>query len=180
MTLIHTLGDYRDAIEPFAIYPEAGTGSHRARRHVTLGLYSELIGATSQDYQKAERDDQGQFTPARLVDLKRQLGDSLWYTVRAVIEHGTHNAGLLWGKSLMDLQPSGHVELDPIEAWMSTPRTVVLTDFTQIGDVRALLHAIAFTAARHRWSLQDLAYANVAKLADRAERGVLQGAGEYR
>lgn len=54
------------------------------------------------------------------------------------------------------------------------------TDFTQIADVRALLHAIAFTAARHRWSLQDLAYANVAKLSHRAERGVLQGAGECR
>lgn len=180
MPHLHTLGEYRDAIEQFAIYPEAGTGSHRAQRHVTLGLYSEMIGAVSADYQKAERDDAGDFTPDRLIDLKRQMGDSLWYITRGIVEHGTQNAGLIWGKSLHELQISAHVQRSTIEAWMTVPRVVVQTDFTKYQDVLTLLHTLGIAAARHGWSIQDLAFANVAKLKDRAERGVLQGAGEYR
>lgn len=180
MPHLHTLGEYRDAIEKFAIYPEAGTGSHRAQRHVTLGLYSELIGAVAADYQKAERDDAGDFTPDRLIDLKRQMGDALWYITRGIVEFNTHNAGLIWGKSLAELQKSVHVERSVIEAFMPVPRAVIQTDFTQWGDVLSLLHVLGITAARHGWSIQDLAFANVAKLKDRAERGVLQGAGEYR
>ena len=180
MPHLHTLGEYRDAIEQFAIYPDAGIGTHRAQRHVTLGLFSEMIGAVSADYQKAERDDAGEFTADRLIDLKRQLGDSLWYIARGIVEHGTENAGLIWGRSLAELQKSIHVELNLLEAWMAVPRTVVLTDFTRWTDVLALLHILGLTAARHGWTLQDLAWSNVAKLTDRAGRGVLQGAGEYR
>ncbi|MDJ0358474.1 hypothetical protein [Paenarthrobacter sp. PH39-S1] len=174
---IHTLADYRDAIGQFTTYPEAGTGSHRARRHVTLGVYGKMIGAVSQVYQTAEHDDAGVFTEGRLFDLKRQMGDSLWYITRAIIEHGTRCAGLIWGRSLADLLPSGHVELNTIEAWVSSPRTVVLTDFTDFQDVLALLHTLAFAAARHGWTLQDLAWANVAKLTEHAGGHVLQGAG---
>jgi hypothetical protein len=180
MSHLHTLGEYRDAIETFAIYPEAGTGSHRAQRHVTLGLYAEMIGAVSTDYQKAERDDAGEFTPERLIDLQRQMGDALWYITRGIVEYGTHNSGLIWGKSLAELQKSIHVEHSLIEAWMSVPRTVIQTDFTSWHDVLTLLHVLGMAAARHGWTIQDLAWANVAKLKDRAERGVLQGAGEYR
>lgn len=180
MPHLHTFAEYRDAIEQFAIYPEAGTGSHRAQRHVTLGLYSEMIGAVSADYQKAERDDAGKFTPDRLIDIKRQLGDSLWYITRGLVEFDTRNAGLIWGKSLHELQMSVHVERSILEAWMTVPRVVVLTDFSQYQDVLTLLHLLGISAARHGWSIQDLAFANVAKLKDRADRGVLQGAGEYR
>jgi hypothetical protein len=180
MPHLHTLGEYRDAIEQFAIYPEAGTGSHRAQRHVTLGLFSELIGAVAADYQKAERDDAGDFTTDRLIDLKRQMGDALWYITRGIVEFETHNDGLIWGKTLHELQMSVHVERSIIEAFMSVPRVVVQTDFRVYQDVLTLLHLLGISAARHGWSIQDLAFANVAKLKDRAARGVLQGAGEYR
>lgn len=180
MPHLHTLGEYRDAIEKFTVYPEAGTGTHRAQRHVTLGLLSEMIGAVSADYQKAERDDAGEFTEDRLIDLKRQMGDSLWYITRAIVEYGTDNAGLLWGKSLAGLQMSVHVERSVIEAWMTVPRAVVQTDFTRYQDILTLLHVLGISAARHGWTIQDLAWANVTKLTDRAERGVLQGIGEYR
>ena len=176
---IHTLADYRDAIAPFAKYPEAGTGSHRARRHVALGLYGKMIGAVSRGYQKAEHDDAGVFTEGCLSDLKRRMGTSLWYITRAIVEHNTRGAGLIWGRSLADLHPSGHVELDTIEAWVSSPRTVALADFTDFQDVLALLHTLAFAAARHGWTLQDLAWANVAKLTDRAGVRILQEVGEY-
>ena len=83
-------------------------------------------------------------------------------------------------KTLHELQMSVHVERSVIEAFMSVPRVVVQTDFTKYQDVLALLHLLGISAARHGWSIQDLAFANVAKLKDRAERGVLQGAGEYR
>lgn len=177
-TLIHTLADYRDAIGPFITYPEAGTGSHRARRHITLGLYGKMVGAVSQDYQEADHDDAGVFTEGRLFDLKRQMGDSLWYITRAIIEHKTRCASLIWGRSLADLHPSGHVELDIVEAWVSSPRTVVLADFTNFQDVLNLFHTLAFAAARHGWTLQDLAWANVSALPERAGDRVLDRAGE--
>lgn len=175
---IHTLADYRDAIGQFATYPGAGTGSRRARRHVTLGLYGKMIGAVSQDYQEADHHDAGVFTEGRLFDLKQQMGDSLWYITHSIIEHGTRCAGLIWGRSLADLLPSGHVELDIIEAWVISPRTVVLTDFTNFQHVLALLHTLAFAAARHGWTLQDLAWANLATLTHRADGRVLQGTNE--
>lgn len=176
--LIHTLADYRDAIGEFVTYPEAGTGSHRARRHVTLGLYGKMIGAVSQDYQRADHDDAGVFTAERLFRLKLQMGESLWYITRAIVEHKTRCEGLLWGRSLADLLPSGHVELDIIEAWVSSPRTVVLTDFTNFQDVLNLLHTLAFAAARHGWTLQDLAWANVANVSDPTGGHGPQGLGE--
>ena len=177
-THIHTLADYRDAIGQSVTYPEASTGSHRARRHIALGLYATMIGAVCRNYQTADHDDAGTFTETRLLHLKRQMGDSLWYITRVIIEYKTRCAGLIWGRSLADLRPSGHVELDVIEAWVSSPRTVALTDFTSFQDVLGLLHTLAFAAARHGWTLQDLAWENVAQLADRAGGQVLQRAGE--
>lgn len=177
-THIHTLADYRGAIGQSVTCPEASTGSHRARRHIVLGLYGTMIGAVCHNYQTAQQEDAGAFTETRLLNLKRQLGESLWYITRVIIEYETRCAGLIWGRSLADLHSSGHVELDVIEAWVGSPRTVALTDFTSFQDVLGLLHTLAFAAARHGWTLQDLAWENVAQLADRAEVRLLQRAGE--
>jgi hypothetical protein len=155
---IHTLGDYRDAI-----YAGAGTGSHTAIGYLTLGLHGEL-GAIAEQYRRAARRDHGILSPERTARLKDALSRALWYVTRSITEHRTENAGLLWGHSIAELQPVVHVDT-PAHAWLSVPRIVAQTNFTQLHDVQVLLRTLGVAAARHGWTLQDLAWHCTAKTA---------------
>jgi hypothetical protein len=158
---IHTLGEYRDAIETTADYIDAGTGSQRAQTYLALGLVGE-IGAVADEYRKAARRDHGELTDLRLGHVKDAMSSALWYITRAVVEHGTDSAGLLWGHSIADLQIPAHVD-SPVHAWLYMPRLLVMTDFTKLHDVQVMLRALAVAAARHGWTLQDLGWHCVTK-----------------
>jgi hypothetical protein len=158
---IHTLGDYRDFIAGAADYAEAGTGSHRATGYLALGIHGEL-GAVSEQYRKAARNDHGVISPERTAKIKDALSSAFWYITRAITEHGTENACLLWGHSIADIQPVVHVDT-PAHAWLSVPRIVAQTDFTELHDVQVLLRTLGVAAARHGWTLQDLAWHTAAK-----------------
>lgn len=164
---IHTLGDFRDAIAPGADYPEAGTGSARAKGYLSLGLFGD-IGAIADEYRKAARRDHGTLSPERLHRIKDALSSALWYATRSIVEHGTERAGLLWGHSIADLQVSAHVD-SPSSAWLHMPRLLVQTDFANLHDVQVLLRTIAIAASRHGWTLQDLGWHCAAKQAAEAQ-----------
>jgi len=166
---IHTLGDYRDAIEATADYPEAGTGSHRAQCYLALGLHSE-VGAIAEQYRRALRKDHGVLTVSRLARIKDSMSSVLWYITRSVTEHGTKSAGLLWGHSIAELHPALHAD-SPANAWLRVPRVVIQTDFTELHDVQVMLRTLGAAAARHGWTIQDLGWHGIAKAAH-----TLQGA----
>lgn len=69
-----------------------------------------------------------------------------------------------------------HVD-NPAHAWLAVPRTVVQADFSRLHDVQVLLRSLAYAAARHGWTLQDVACTNLRKLIDRANDETLVSAG---
>lgn len=160
---LHTLGDYRDAIERFVTYPDAGSATETARISVTLGLFNSMVGDISGLYEDAVANDHGVLTQDRLACLKDEMGNALFYLTRNIVEFSTTNAGLLWGKDLSEMLKPIHID-NAVHAWMAVPRVVVQTDFSHLFDVQSLLRALAFAAARHGWTLQDLARANVRTL----------------
>lgn len=158
---IHTLGEYRDFIAAGANYAEAGTGSHRATGYLALGLHGEL-GAIAEQYRKAARHDGGVISPERTATIKDALSGAFWYVTRAITEHHTDKAGLLWGHSIAEIQPVVHVDT-PAHAWLAVPRIVAQTNFAELHDVQVLLRTLGVAAARHGWTLQDLAWHFAAK-----------------
>jgi hypothetical protein len=163
---LHTLGDYRDAIERFATYPGAGTANEAARTSVTLGLYNSMVGDISGHYEDARSQDHGVLTQERLESLKAEMGNALFHLTRSIVEFSTNSGGLLWGQDLSELHEPVQVD-NPAHAWLAVPRIVVQTDFSRLFDVQSLLRTLSFAAARHGWTLQDLARTNVRTLMTR-------------
>lgn len=150
---LHSLGDFRDAIAPTADYPDAGTGSAKAKWYLGLGLFG-AVGAVASEYLAVSHD--GDLSAEGRTRLKDGLSHALWFAVRSVVEHNTHNAGLLWGHSIADIQTPAHVDT-PSHAWLAMPRLLAQTNFEELHDAQIFLKALATAAARHHWSLQDLA-----------------------
>lgn len=150
---LHSLGDFRDAIASSADYPEAGTGSAKAKWYLGLGLFG-AVGAVASEYRAAAHDEDLSVTGR--TRLKDGLSHALWFAVRSIVEHNTHNAGLMWGHSIGDIHTPAHVDT-PSHAWLAMPRLLAQTNFEELHDAQVFLKAIATAAARHHWSLQDLA-----------------------
>lgn len=66
--------EYQELARRTAIYPNLG---HNVD-YPTLGLCNEA-GEVAGQIKKLHRDDGGKLTPERLVKLKKELGDVLWY-----------------------------------------------------------------------------------------------------
>lgn len=149
---LHTLGDLRDAIAPSADYPDAGTGSTRAKSYIGLGLFG-AIGAAANEY-RAEAHS-GLLSADGRKRLQDAMSHVLWYATRAIVEHDTHNAGLLWGHLIGDIQAPAHVDT-PANAWLYMPQLLARTDFAELHDTQYFLRNLAIAAGRHRWTLEDL------------------------
>lgn len=70
------LDEYQVAIQEFAIYPEANTGSTTELSYLALGLGGES-GEVLEKTKKLIRD--GEF---KKEDVAKELGDVLWYLAR--------------------------------------------------------------------------------------------------
>lgn len=85
------LNDYQEMARSTAIYPANGTGRPFALAYVGLKLSGEA-GEVSDKIGKALRDDdfgpRGQLTPKRRDELRKELGDVLWYVANAAVELG--------------------------------------------------------------------------------------------
>lgn len=68
-----------------AIYPDAGTGSAVALAYVGLGLAGEA-GEIANKIKKVLRDDGGEITPEKAAELRKEVGDVLWYVARMATE----------------------------------------------------------------------------------------------
>lgn len=68
-----------------ALYPFAGTGNVQGLMYVGLGLAGEA-GEVANQIKKVARDDGGFLTPERYRKLKDEVGDVIWYVLRACYE----------------------------------------------------------------------------------------------
>lgn len=69
-----TFDDYQLKSKRTAIYPQIGQNFI----YPTLGLVGEA-GEVAEKVKKIIRDNNGQFTPDIVEEIKKELGDVLWY-----------------------------------------------------------------------------------------------------
>lgn len=165
-----------------AVYPGAGTGSMGALTYVALGLMGEAAEAVEKEH---DTDPAG---------LAAELGDVLWYLSRMALECGSVAA-------LAEAADLPAAERGPFPG---SPVTALVVDCGRVGEIikkavgagRAVLtteqssrleQELTFVRGRWAWAVHAsgldpaaVAAANLAKLSDRRERGVLQGSGDTR
>ena len=81
--LLQTFADYKNAIDPTIVYPQRT--KIEALQYLALGLNGEA-GEVAEQIKKAMRNDAGELTVERLVLLKKEIGDVLWYLTRLADE----------------------------------------------------------------------------------------------
>lgn len=78
-----TFKEYQKKSRKTAVYPNKGKNFI----YPTLGLAGEA-GEISEKIKKAIRDDGGKITKERREDLKKEMGDVLWYMAQVSTEVG--------------------------------------------------------------------------------------------
>ena len=78
-----TFDDYQKEARKFAIYPDIGASIF----YPTLGLCGET-GEVAEKVKKIFRDEKGIISPERVLQLKKELGDVLWYISNLASELG--------------------------------------------------------------------------------------------
>ena len=86
---IQTFADYKNAIDPTVIYPRKS--KIEALQYLALGLNGEA-GEVAEQIKKAMRNDAGEISVERLIKLKGEVGDVLWYLTRLADELETNLA----------------------------------------------------------------------------------------
>lgn len=179
MTL--TLDEYQARTADTAIYPGAGTGSTEAIVYLTLGL-SE-VGEIQQMTSNSEGDWMFQ-------DLYAEMGDLLWYVVRLYDELGQKPDGFgpinEGNRPLDEMASLLSVRVCAVQGFIKK----ILRDHAghlageDTGEVLYLLDKVGATLSHMAFltgtRLAYIADINLAKLADRKQRGVLGGSGDHR
>lgn len=75
------LNEYQDKSKATAIYPNQGSNYV----YPTLGLVSEA-GEIAGKIKKVIRDDDGIISEEKMEDIKKELGDVLWYVAQLATE----------------------------------------------------------------------------------------------
>jgi NTP pyrophosphatase (non-canonical NTP hydrolase) len=88
---IQTFADYKTAIDPTVVYPQKT--KIEALQYLALGLNGEA-GEVAEQIKKAMRNDGGELSVERLVLLKKEIGDVLWYLTRLADELETNLADI--------------------------------------------------------------------------------------
>ena len=71
------MNEYQTQATATAIYPGAGTGSASALAYLGLGLGE--AGEIQGKIKKILRDDSGEISQEKRLELAKELGDLLWY-----------------------------------------------------------------------------------------------------
>lgn len=78
-----TLNEYQEAARKTAIYPNQGNNIV----YPTLGLCGEA-GEVAEKIKKVIRDEEGAVTPEKALELRKEIGDVLWYVANLALEIG--------------------------------------------------------------------------------------------
>lgn len=82
-----SLNAYQRAASETAVYPDAGEGNINALSYVTLGLVGEA-GEIANKVKKVIRDSDGVMSATTRADIRKEVGDVLWYVARLADELG--------------------------------------------------------------------------------------------
>ena len=174
-----TLSEYQGRTADTAIYPGAGTGSIEAIVYLTLGL-SE-VG----EIQQMTLFPEGSW---QMEDLYAEMGDLLWYVVRLYAELGqpVHEFPFDNDGTLDGIAGLASVHVCEVQGFVKK----ALRDKggriggEDTGELLALVDKVGASLSTLAWvsgsNLSYVAARNLAKLADRKERGVLGGSGDHR
>ena len=176
------MNEYQKAARVTALYPDAGHNT----AYPTLGL----AGEAAETFEKI-------INGAEAKDVLAELGDVLWYAANL-----TWEAGLTLSGEDED-RPFPRVETDGVASRVKTGNDLVIAvghvceivkktmrdaggEFNEHrtgllrDQMKKVLDAAAKVAFAYGGELTSAADGNVAKLASRADRGVLQGDGDNR
>lgn len=195
-----TFDHYQTTAASTAVYPDRGTGSRTALAYVCLGLGE--VGEVQEKVADLNPDPSGNDRS----EVAAELGDVLWYAAQLATELGTTLGKVAGGHTTCDgtidnfqdqvratepvddvvgaglrLGVAGDVQglVKKILRGDDAAQTPQYRDkvTARLGD---LLAAAATFASALQVRLADVAQQNLDKLADRADRGVLKGAGDNR
>jgi NTP pyrophosphatase (non-canonical NTP hydrolase) len=82
-----TLNEYQTESRKTAQYIDGPAGQHKLPYYPALGLMGEA-GEVAEKVKKALRDNNEVMDPARLSEVKKELGDVLWYVAQLCTDFG--------------------------------------------------------------------------------------------
>jgi NTP pyrophosphatase (non-canonical NTP hydrolase) len=82
-----TLDEYQTQSRKTALYPKDDKNFSVPLTYPALGLVGEA-GEVAEKVKKIYRDDKGQVTDEKKQEIKKELGDVLWYTTQLATELG--------------------------------------------------------------------------------------------
>ncbi len=166
------LREYQTASRATAIYPR-----DRALEYCVLGLISE-VGELAGKLKKSIRDG----TPEDVLreQILDELGDCLWYCAQIATEKDAKIlAGPPASTGLRSLVAPRIATLGSLSGVLGC-NIAHWSSLTIAGELPRLVHQIAYIATAFGSSLESVLDRNIAKLASRQRRGVLQGEGDGR
>ena len=142
--------------------------------YLTLGLIAE-VGEAAGKLAKRRRD--GVFDERSFI---KELGDVLWFVANLADfydrEYDTSNSAFL--KDCFDIDTDGDgFEDSAMRSLAYYVGATVDDDGNYLNDIVAEVGGLA---KRHGYTLEQVAEINIAKLRDRAARGVIKGDGDER
>lgn len=82
-----SLTDYQITTMTTSVYPEAGMATFDAINYCLVGMAGET-GEIMNKWSKVIRDQEKTWTEKQAIDFAKELGDVLWFAVRAADEFG--------------------------------------------------------------------------------------------
>ena len=150
------------------------TDTANNEEYLTLGLIAE-VGEAAGKLAKRRRD--GVFDDKAFI---KELGDILWFVANLADvydrDYGTSNSDFL--KGCFDIEADGDsFEDSTMKCITSYVALTVCNDGNYLNDV---VLEVGYLAHRYGYTLGQVAEINIAKLRDRAARGVIKGDGDER
>lgn len=161
--------EYQERAARTAVYPHENW-----REYLAHGLIGEA-GELSSAFAKFYRGDYG--TDVLREKLRGECGDLLWFLAQIATESHTPFC-----------DPHAHKPYDSLSKLVTSiaDEARACADAVLDGNpaiqrhMQALIVWLRLLGVRYNLPLSEVMEANIAKLADRAERGVLRGEGDHR
>ncbi len=188
------LCNYQEKARSTAIYLDI---EHSRMIYPALGLVGEC-GEVVEKIKKLIRDDNGEMPQSRKDDIKKELGDVMWYCANVCCDadlcldmmYKMKNAStirnmrnLTFPQLVLHMSSTAAYAAQALEKWASKYdcRIGENNRFTEIPHcLTCIIVCVEEIATRCDFTLEEVCTTNLDKLLDRKERGTLKGEGDNR